>query len=262
MTDVADDPLLIELRDGVALLTLNRPQVLNALSSGLRRALIAALKAAERDPEVRAVVLTGTGRAFCVGLDLKELGQSSESVDAQIMAENVVDALTSFTKPVIGAINGLAITGGLEIALACDMLIASNAASFADTHVKVGLTPGWGLSQRLSRAIGLARAKEMSLTGKRIPAEQAHAWCLVNHLVDADALIPAAMALATEIAGNDPDEVAAMKVLIERGSELPLGEALAFEAKAASERNGRTSAGAITAPASVTGPDKTALREA
>lgn len=262
MTDVADDPLLNELRGGVAVLTLNRPQVLNALSGALRRALIGALRAAEHDPAIRAVVLTGTGRAFCVGLDLKELSQSSKSIDAQIRAENVVDALISFTKPVIGAINGLAITGGLEIALACDMLIASNHASFADTHVKVGLTPGWGLSQRLSRAIGLARAKEMSLTGKRVPAAQAHAWCLVNHLVDADELMPAAMALAAEIAGNDPGEVAAMKALIERGSELPLTDALAFEAKAASERNGRTSAGAIAVPASVSGPGKTALREA
>lgn len=245
----ADDaPLLIERCDGVALLTLNRPDVLNALSSALRRALIAALADAERDPAVRAVVLTGTGRAFCAGLDLRELGESPDSVDAQVAAENVTQAIAALSKPVIGAINGLAVTGGLEIALACDLLIASDAASFADTHVKVRLAPGWGLSQRLSRAVGVARAKEMSLSGKRIPAALAYDWGLVNHVVPAAALLSAALELAAEIAGNDPGEVAAMKVLIERGFDLPLSDALAFEAAEAGARNGAASAQSIHHP--------------
>jgi enoyl-CoA hydratase len=132
-------------------------------------------------------------------------------------------------KPVLAAINGAAITGGLELALACDILLASTKARFADTHVRVGVIPGWGLSQRLSRLIGVSRAKEMSLSGRMIDAQTALAWGLVNRVVAPEDLLPAARALAAEIAGCDPQMVAAYKALIDDGFALPFGPALQLE---------------------------------
>jgi len=244
----ANPPLLTSRHEGIVVLTLNRPGVLNALSRALRRDLIDALRNADRDAAVRAVILTGAGRAFCVGLDLKEMAQAGGSVDEEVAAENVVEALAAMSKPVIGAINGLTITGGLEIALACDLLVASDDAEFADTHVRVGLAPGWGLSQRLSRIVGLPRAKEMSLSGRWIAAPLAHDWGLVNHVVAAAELLPFACALALEMAANDPGEVARMKALVDRGFDMPLDQALIFEAKQAGERNSQTAGSAMSAP--------------
>ncbi len=154
--------------DGCALVTLNRPRAMNALSTALRAELVAALNRLSADTSVRVLVLTGAGKAFCAGLDLKELGAGSDPATALVPAEALdpVAALARFTGPIIGAINGVAITGGFELALGCDVLIASTAASFADTHARVGVMPGWGLSQRLPRIVGASRAKELSLTGK------------------------------------------------------------------------------------------------
>jgi enoyl-CoA hydratase len=141
---MTDSPLIVEIAEGTAVLSLNRPKSLNALSSELRRTLIAALARLDSDSSVRVVVLTGVGRAFCAGIDLKEIGRSATTVEANVEAENLVDAMVKFSKPIIGAINGLAITGGFEISLACDILIAGQSAQFADTHVRVGINPGWG----------------------------------------------------------------------------------------------------------------------
>jgi enoyl-CoA hydratase len=142
--------------EGCAVVTLNRPRAMNALSAALRRELTATFDGLERDDATRVAVLTGAGRAFCAGLDLKELSQASDP-SAAIVADESVDpvrSMSGFAGPIIGAVNGVAITGGFELALACDVLIASNAARFADTHARVGLIPGWGLSQRLPRLIG------------------------------------------------------------------------------------------------------------
>jgi enoyl-CoA hydratase len=130
---------------------------------------------------------------------------------------------------VIGAVNGVCVTGALELALACDILIASDSARFADTHAKVGLLPVWGLSQRLQRSIGPGRAREMSLSGQFIDANTAAAWGLVSRVVPAQSLNLAALALARAIAGNQPEAVQANKALMKRGFEQPLGEALAYE---------------------------------
>ena len=150
-------------------------------------------------------------------------------------------------QPVIGAINGVAITGGFEVALACDILIASTHARFADTHARVGVMPGWGLSQKLSRLIGLGRAKELSLTGNFLGAEAARDWGLVNRVVAPEELLPAAQALARDIASADPAMVRAYRALIDDGYALPYGEALALEHARSSAANRTVSADAVEA---------------
>lgn len=222
----------VDTADGVALLTLNRPEQMNALSRALQTALAEAIDAAAADDAVRVLILTGAGeRAFSAGLDLKEVatfGLAQGGTDDQ-PRQDPVRALGACAKPVIGAINGVAITGGFELALACDILLASRRARFADTHVQVGVIPGWGLSQRLSRRIGVSRAKELSLSGNFIDADTALAWGLVNRLVAPEALLPAARALAADIAACDAGMVTRYKALIDEGFDRSFGEAMALE---------------------------------
>ena len=176
---------------GVAVVTLNRPDAMNALSRDLRIALADTVDALEADPETHIMILTGAGKAFCAGLDLKELGaNASSALNDTIQDRDPARSLGRFSGPIIGGINGVAITGGFELALACDVLIASENARFADTHARVGILPGWGLSQKLSRAIGLYRAKELSLTGNFLSAQQAADWGLVNRVVSPEDLLP------------------------------------------------------------------------
>ncbi len=232
MNTPADD--LIQLstpQPGCACLTLHRPQAMNALSRALRQALADAIERLAGDASVHVLVLTGAGRAFCAGLDLRE-------IEPGVLGGRVADpvaALLRFPRPVIGAINGAAITGGLELALACDVLIASTEARFADTHARVGVIPGWGLSQKLPRLIGIARAKEMAFSGNFVGAEQAERWGLVNRVVPPDELMPQALALAADMAGAQPDMLMAYKRLIDNGFAGTLGEGLTME-KDASQR--------------------------
>lgn len=239
-------PLVMsEIANSVAIITLNRPESMNALSEALRADLANAIRAADADPAVRVIVLTGAGnRAFTAGLDLKELGTdtSSLSVAASEEAENnPVKAIEDCSKPVIGAINGVAITGGFEIALACDILIASSNARFADTHARVNILPGWGLSQKLSRVIGISRAKELSFSGNFLDADAAYAWGLVNRVVAPDELMPNVLALATDIASINPAMVQAYKQLINDGYAQTFGDALKFEYKISTAANSRVS---------------------
>lgn len=241
--------ILTEIDAGVAVVTLHRPEAMNALSAALRAELAAAMLAVAQDDQVRAVVLTGAGtRAFTAGLDLKELGASSASLGAANATDprdNPVKAVEQCPKPVIGAINGVAITGGFELALACDVLIASENARFADTHARVGIMPGWGLSQKLSRIIGISRAKELSLTGNFLDAATAERWGLVNRVVSARDLLPAAIALARDMASIDHAMSAAYKSLIDDGYGLPFADALALEAERSTTANGRVSPDAV-----------------
>ena len=237
-------------RDGpIAVVTLNRPEAMNALSRGLRAELATVMRALDGDDGIRAVVLTGAGtRAFTAGLDLKELGVDGLGAANATEAEaNPVKAIEQCRKPVIGAINGVAITGGFEVALACDILIASENARFADTHARVGIMPGWGLSQKLSRMIGISRAKELSLTGNFLDAQTACAWGLVNRVVPADELLPAARQLATDIASIDPDKVQTYTRLIDDGYALPFGEAMALEQRQSTAANSRVSGAEVEA---------------
>jgi enoyl-CoA hydratase len=234
---MADPVLLVDRADGVATLTLNRPQALNALSRELRARLRDAFVELPRAGDVDVLILTGAGRAFCAGLDLKELGgetSSGSEIGPAVGAggDGLLETMGRCPLPIIGAINGFAITGGFELALGCDVLLASTEARFADTHARVGILPGWGLSQKLSRAIGIYRAKELSLTGNYLSAEQAAAWGLVNRVVAPDELLPACRALAADMRSAPPDVVRAYKRIIDAGFAATLAEGLAIEAEA------------------------------
>ncbi len=244
---MTDDLLLTEKHpDGYAVLTLNRPGAMNALSSGLRRALAETVDQLEADPAVRVLILTGAGRAFTAGLDLKELGVSGLSTTRSgagamqdaVQVGDPVRSLARFSGPVIGAINGPAITGGFELALACDVLLASPQARFADTHARVGVMPGWGLSQKLSRVIGIYRAKELSLTGNFLSAEQALACGLVNRVVPADELLPQARALARDMLSVIPSMLVSYKRVIDDGYAASFGEGMRIERERADAANG------------------------
>ena len=245
------DLILVEPADGVATVTLNRPEAMNALSIALCAELSRVMTAIDADPSIRAVVLTGAGkRAFTAGLDLKELGATEGALgaaNAEGASENPVKAIELCRKPVIGAINGVAITGGFEVALACDVLIASTNARFADTHARVGVMPGWGLSQKLSRLIGIARAKELSLSGNFLDAETAERWGLVNRVVAPADLLLLAQRLAADIASADADFIAAYKALIDDGFALPFGEAMALEHTRSSVANAKVTPESVEA---------------
>ncbi len=233
--------VLRETKDSIAVLTMNRPEAMNALSMALRAELAAAVRAADADPAVKVIVLTGAGgRAFTAGLDLKELGGTPGALGAAnpTSAENdPVLSMEACAKPIIGAVNGVAITGGFEVALACDVLIASANARFADTHARVGILPGWGLSQKLARAIGVMRAKELSLTGNFLDAATAAAWGLVNRVVAPDELMPTALKLAADMASIPAETLAAYKALIDDGYALSGREARRLEAERTSMLN-------------------------
>lgn len=230
--------------DGAVVLTLNRPQAMNALSRSLRAELTSTMRRLADDPDTRVIVLTGAGKAFCAGLDLKELGKPADSA-APVYDGGLLDATASFSGPIIGAINGAAITGGFELALACDVLIASTEARFADTHARVGIMPGWGLSQKLSRLIGPGRAKELSLTGNFLSAQRAEAWGLVNRVVAPDDLLRESLALAQDMLSVLPDMLVAYKRVIDEGYRDTLARGLELELEAARARSATLDASEI-----------------
>src|SRR5215211_8782014 len=226
-----NETVLSESSARVCTVTLNRPDARNAMNAELQRALAIALASAESDDSVDVVILTGVDPAFCAGLDLRELGSTAANLRGGGDREhpNPFIVLWGMTKPVIGAINGPAVTGGFELALGCDFLVASERATFGDTHAHVGVTPGGGLSVFLPQTVGLRKAKEMSLTGNFIDAREALEFGLVNHVVDHDELLPAARGLAADIVGNDQQAVRNLKQLYDRGSKLTVGDAIALE---------------------------------
>lgn len=221
------EPVLrVEKQDGIAILTLNRPEKLNALSHELRLALSDALEDIQTDSEIGVVILTGAGRAFCAGLDLNEMS------DPKTRGAPVLDPpalLRSMPQPVIGAINGLAITGGFELLTSCDVLIATPEARFADTHARLGIIAGWGLSQRLPRLIGINRAKELSLTGNYLSAERAYEWGLLNRIVSREELLPTCVELANDMLSCVPSAMQKYKRLMDKGFDLSLGDAMTLE---------------------------------
>ncbi len=225
------DQLLIEHEGPVVTLTLNRPDAMNALSPELLGDICQAFRRLQSDDEVRAVILTGKGRAFCAGLDLKAMAAHPEGLAAfAIHGENdVARAMQDFDRPIIVAVNGVAATGGFELALMGDILIASDAARFADTHCRVGLAPGWGLSQKLARLIGPSRAKEAHFTGNFISAEQAAEWGMISRVVNADELLLEARRVADDIASCVPDTVRVYKQLVDDGLASTLAAGMEME---------------------------------
>jgi enoyl-CoA hydratase len=213
---MSDEPVVLAVEDGVATISLNRPHVRNALDAATLRLLPALVAEADADETADVLILTGVDPAFCAGLDLGQLGSTGDNLrvggEAAQAAGGDADAATTAhqrgplpatTKPLIGAINGPAVTGGLELALACDFLVASERARFGDTHARVGVHPGWGLTVLLPEAVGMRRAREMSATGRLIDAPTALAWGLVNHVVPHDELLSYCRMLADEIRSAD-----------------------------------------------------------
>jgi enoyl-CoA hydratase len=236
--------LLVEKSGGIATITLNRPEALNALSAELRLAIETTFRELAKDDEVRVAILTGAGRAFSAGIDLKEL--SSGRMEGSGAADyDMIGAIRDFGAPLIGAVNGHAITGGFELALACDILIASENAQFGDTHARVGIVPGWALSQKLPRLIGIGRAKELSLTGNFIGAEQAERWGLVNRVVPAAQLLPVCRQLAQDMLSCDPPSLRRYKQMIDAGYAGTLSDGLALERRMSREHLADVTAEAI-----------------
>jgi enoyl-CoA hydratase len=245
---MAEPVLLVHNADGIATLTLNRPAAMNALSRELRGEITQAFETLRSDPGVGVVILTGRGRAFCAGLDLKELAGAapggeapagaaprSEGTREMLGQADMIGSLLAFDRPIIGAVNGFAITGGFELALACDLLVASTQARFADTHARVGILPGWGLSQRLPRIIGPGRAKELSFTGNFLDAETASAWGLVNRVVEPEALLDTCRSLARDMLSCDRASLLGIKRLYDDGLATTLGEGLELERRTSSQ---------------------------
>lgn len=210
---------------GVATVTLDRPEARNALSSSLIAELNTAYDLVLDNDAVGAVVLTGTDPAFCAGMDLRELGS-----DAGNLSLDFFTRLWEAETPVIAAVNGAAVTGGLELVLACDIVVASEKARFADTHARVGVVPGAGMSVLLPQAVGVRLARELSLTGRFLGAEEAQRAGLVNRVVPHRDLLDAALVLAREIASNDRVIVRRINGLISDNARLAVGDALANEA--------------------------------
>jgi enoyl-CoA hydratase len=229
--------LLAEYADGVAVLTLNRPAQRNALDSELSGRLRETLLDCDRRDDVQVIVLTGADPAFCAGLDLNELGRSGENMIPAGSVEGI-GPVPPLGKPLIGAINGPAVTGGLELALLCDVLIASERARFADTHARVGLLPDWGLTATLPQAVGARRATEMLLTGNFIGAEEALRFGMVNCVVEHAQLLPTARKIAADIVANDRRAVEGLLGLLRQTTRVSLHEGLAIEARVSNEWQG------------------------
>lgn len=244
---MSQEILKVERQGPVAIVTMNRPDALNALSRALRSAIVAAFAELSKDKDIRATILTGEGRAFTAGVDLKEAGQTGFALGADGGSIDLGEALAAYPWPIIGAINGFAITGGFELALMCDVLLASESAKFADTHARVGIMPGWGLSQRLSRLIGTSRAKELSFTGNFIDAATAERWGLVNRVYKDEELLPSAIKLAHEMASCDPVLLRNYKKVIDDGLATTFGEGLDMEIKRSAEHAKSVTADSVEA---------------
>ncbi len=223
---MSESVVLVERKDGLATVTLNRPEKLNALNRELRAEFCRVMQELRADRGIDCVIITGAGRAFCAGMDLRELGGATLREQGNVTFISVIEDMEV---PVIAAVNGFAITGGFELALACDIIVAAENAQFADTHARVGVMPGGGMSARLPRAVGVRKAKELSLTGNYLGARDAERLGLVNRVVPQGQALAAAREIAGQILSADPTVVRQMKRLIDLATRAPLGDALRIE---------------------------------
>lgn len=227
------ETLNVSVQGRVAVITLNRPEVMNAISMQMRADLRQTLDALRRDPEIGGAVLTGSGeKAFSAGMDLREFAQASADMPAAEIKRfrwAQAEGIAAFDKPILAAVNGMAIGGGVELALLCDLIFAADSASFAFAEIKRGLMPGNGGTQRLSRRIGQPRALEMILTGRSVSAKEALTLGLVEYVVPRTELLARAIALAAEMAAQAPVAVRLAKASIQRGAELSLDDGIRLE---------------------------------
>lgn len=218
--------IIYEKKGRIARITLNRPEVLNAMSNVMMDELCHAVEEIGKDPEIDVMIITGAGRGFCAGRDLKEALRFDEAPKAKAM---IMEKIRELPIPTICAVNGHAVTGGLELAISCDIIIASEKAVFADTHARAGLVPGGGMSQILPRLVGPNRAKEISFTGRYISAQEACQIGLVNRVVPHDQLMAVAESMANDMLGCHQKALRKSKSLIEKGLNLGLEAGLVIE---------------------------------
>jgi len=240
MPDASYETIRYELADAVATITLNRPDSLNALNAAMRRELLAAVKAAGRDDGVRALVITGEGRGFCSGADLR--GGSGERAFRRVLTDEynpLISAIRDLPKPVIAAVNGVAAGAGVSLALACDLVYAADEARFILAFVRIGLVPDSGSTRTLVRTLGRHRAAQLMFSGEPLPAAEAHDAGIVNVVVAQAELAAAAHAAATSLAAGPTRAIALAKRAINHAEDALLSESLAMEA-ALQELAGRT----------------------
>jgi len=225
-----EKPVLFKTKEGIAMITLNRPEKRNAINRELLVHLYNYLDEVSSNDKIRVAVITGNGKSFCAGLDLSVI-KTENLFDPRGDGKDLPDVFGNCKKPIIGAVNGHAITGGFEIALNCDFLIASERACFADTHAKVGIHPGWGMSQLLQQAVGQQMARQLSFTCQFISAQKAMQCGLVNEVVPHGELISRTKQIATEICAVNQEMLGVVNDLIKYKNQVTLQEALAHERK-------------------------------
>jgi len=224
--------IIYEKSEGIATITLNRPEALNAFSKEVVDEVLQALEDIKNDENTRVVILTGAGeKAFSTGADIKAMKgiNALKARELSLMGEKLCSAFENFDKPVIAAINGYALGGGLEVSMACDVRIASENARMGQTEINIGFIPGWGGTQRLTRLIGRTKAKELIFTGKMIDAKTAEQLGLVNMIVPADKFKETVRQFATELASKAPVALKVAKTLINKGADISLNDAIALE---------------------------------
>jgi len=237
------EELLVRVEEGICTISLNRPAARNALTAAMRLELISLVTSIDADETVAVVVITGTDPAFCAGIDLQEIaaGEATDAIPAlrapdagvEQCRDNLGTAVGRMRTPVVAAVNGACYTGGLELALACDVIVASDRATFADTHARFGLAPYWGMSARLPARVGPGRARLMALTGRPVPAAEAERMGLVDLVVPHDDLAATVAGIAADIASAVPSAIAAAQRLYDASADLPLSGRLHLEMEVA-----------------------------
>jgi enoyl-CoA hydratase len=222
--------VLYEKKDFIATITLNRPEKLNALNREVLADLLKALEEAEKDQEVRAVVLVGAGRSFCAGADVTEFTKSPREVREFIdLGREVFEFIWNMSKPVIAAVHGYALGGGFELVLACDLVVASSNAFFGSTEVNLGIVPGWGATQKLLALVGPSKTRELVMLGEPFSAEEALKLGIVNRVVPPEKLLEEAMGIARKLAEKSPTAVSVAKAVINRSLRSYLAPGLEIE---------------------------------
>ncbi len=218
----------LDVDNQIAVITLNRPERRNAINQDLLLCLYDAMDSVAAANHVRVAIITGNGPSFCAGLDLDAIGREN-LFDPRADGTDLPDVFRACKKPIIAAVNGHAITGGFELALNCDFIIASENAQFSDTHARVGIHPGWGMTQLLQQTVGQRRAKQISFSCQPIFAHTALAWGLVNEVVPREHLLERAKTIAAHIVQTDPQLLEAIKTLIENRNRAPMQQAFDTE---------------------------------
>lgn len=228
------ETIIYREEEGIGRIIINRPEAMNAITPIMLKELKDAVLEAGKDNKIRIIVLTGAGKAFCAGVDLKSLGdrkleRGKVGDILDVPARNLIKAIRSVPKVVIALVNGFCFTGAMEIMLACDLVIASEDAKIGDTHAKWGLRPTWGMSARLPRRVGFLKAKELSFTADATPAREAERIGLINQAVPADKLEEALQIMAKKILANSPQSIEAYKLLYNRNESMTLDQSLELE---------------------------------